>query len=149
MMARSLGLWAALVLAGCTAGCSGGRVDTVHLSLSADDRLNPDPRGNANPAQVRIFLLKAPERLNNADYFQLAEKEAAVLGDTLDAREQVTMHPGESRIIDLRVPPDARWIGITVGYRDIDHATWRTTTPVARALNVSIGSNRVATSVPK
>ncbi len=142
-----LPLAAAMLLAGCAN--VGGPVNAVTLSLSADPGLNPDPTGGANPAQVHIYLLTAPDKLNNGDYFQLAEKETTVLGDTLVGRQQLTLHPGEKTTLNVPVPANARFIGITVGYRDIDHATWRATAPVARTLAVTVGASRVAIGGPK
>ena len=116
----------------------------VHLTITASRDLNPGPGGAANPAQVRVFLLKNPEKFSNADYFQLADKEKTVLGEDLISREEYTVRPGDTRTIDSPVQPGERFVGISVAYRDIDHATWRAITPIRSQVKATLGAERLA-----
>lgn len=140
MTSGRLALAVLLVLSACADGTPG----SVHLTMAAAPDLNPGPGGGANPAQVRVYLLKAPERFSNADYFQLADKDRTVLGDDLVGREDLILRPGETRTVDSGVQPGQRYIGITVAYRDIDHATWRVVTPIRSQVKATLGAERVA-----
>lgn len=141
--AYTLALLAVLPLAAC-----GGLPATVHVNATAAADLNPGPSGNAFPAQVRLYLLRAPEKFSNADYFQLADHEATVLGNDLVNRDELILHPRESRVIDLQTKPDAKYVGVAVAYRNIDGATWRAVTPTRGDLQLTLAADRV-TLAPK
>ncbi len=142
-MPRTLALLATLAVTTLgLAGC-GGLPATVHVNASASADLNPGPRGSAFPAQVRLYLLRAQDKFVNADYFQLADHEASVLGNDLVSREELTMHPGDTRIVDLPTKPDTRFVGVAVAYRNLDSATWRAVTPVRGSLKLALGADSV------
>ena len=119
---------------------------TSHLTLTAARDLNPGPGGGANPVQVRIYLLKNPEKFTNTDYFQLADKEQSVLGEDLISREEYTLRPGETRIVDQPIKPGERFIGITAAYRNIDHSTWRAIAPSNAVKKATLGADRLVLS---
>ena len=142
-MPRTLALLAALSFPALgLAGC-GGVPAVLHVNSAASADLNPGPRGSAFPAEVRLYLLRAPEKFTNADFFQLTEHEAAVLGNDLVSREEVIMHPGETRTVDLSTRPDTRFVGVAVAYRKIDGATWRAITPARGNLKMTLGADNV------
>ncbi len=141
--AFTLALLAVLPLAAC-----GGGPATVHVHATAAADLNPDPSGSAFPAQVRLYLLRAPEKFINADYFQLSDHEATVLGSDLVGRDEVILHPSESRVVDLQSKPDAKYVGVAVAYRNIDSATWRAVTAMRGNLQLTLAADRV-TLAPK
>ena len=117
-----------------------------HLIIAATRDLNPGPGGGANPVQVRVYLLRNPDKFTNVDYFQLADKEQAVLGEDLISRQQYTIRPGETRTIDNPIQPGERFIGITAAYRNIDHATWRAISPSNAVVKATLGADRLALS---
>jgi type VI secretion system protein VasD len=114
----------------------------VHVDVTTAKNLNPGPDDVANPAQVRVYLLKETGRFTNADYFQLADKEQTVLGDDLVARNEVIIRPGETRQIDLPTKPGARFVGVAVAYRNIDQATWRAVTTARGRVALALGPDR-------
>ena len=126
--------------------CSSGPVTSVHLSLVAAPRLNPDETGQPNPVQVRVFMLKASEAFTGTDYFQLTDKEKTVLGGDLLAQTNDILRPGQTKIMDLPVPPGTKFLGVSAAYRSIDQATWRVAAPIARKIVVNASAN--ALSVP-
>jgi type VI secretion system protein VasD len=121
----------------------------VHVNVTAAQNLNPGPGVEANPAQVRVYLLKEASRFSNADYFQLADKEQTVLGDDLLTRNEVIIHPGETKQIDLRTKPGARFVGAAVAYRNIDQATWRAVAPARGEVALTLGPDSAQLSQPK
>lgn len=115
----------------------------VHLTFAGAADLNPGPDGTPNPVPVRIYALKAREAFMNSDYFQLADKDRAVLGSSLLFRQDVTVRPGSNQTIDSTVLPGEDMIGITVGYRNIDHATWRLTAPLLAAQTFRLDADKI------
>ena len=124
------------------AGCSHAPA-TVHVSATAAADLNPGPSGSAFPAQVRLYLLRAPEKFSNADYFQLYDHEDTVFGGDLLHRDEIIMHPRESRVIELSTQPEAKFVGVAVAYRNVDGATWRAIAPARGNLRMTLAANRV------
>lgn len=140
---------AILSLAGCATHGPGAPVapgGTIHLSVLGQPGLNPGPDGVAKPVQLRIYSLRARDRFLNADYFQLAEKDKTVLGDDLLFRQDVTVRPGETQTVDSVVLPGQQLLGLSAGYRDIDHATWRMVAPLAAQQAFVLKADGIAAS---
>jgi type VI secretion system protein VasD len=126
-VSRRLALGCGLVLAGVlTAGCASKPVVTpVSITLLAAPDANPDARGRASPLTVRVYALKTPSPFEGADFFSLFEKDQATLGAELVQREEMLLRPGESKKLELTLPPDAKAIGVMAAFRDLDRARWR------------------------
>ncbi len=102
----------------------------VQLTLVGSQGLNPDPGGRPSPLAVRVYQLRSPAGFEQADIFQLMERESEALGADLAGRNEVTVRPGASESLTLRPGPDVRYIGVLAMYRDVDRAIWRATAPV-------------------
>jgi type VI secretion system protein VasD len=102
----------------------------VELTISAAPDENPDATGAASPANVVIFQLAATGSFEKADYFQLAQKPDALLGQDLVAKDQRIVAPGQQAKVTIAAKPDAKFLGIIVGYRNIDGSTWRGDVPI-------------------
>ena len=50
---------------------------------------------------------------------------------TSQGSEEFVLRPGETRTIDREPKKGVQMLGVTVLFRDIDHATWRALAPVA------------------
>ncbi|KQU86781.1 type VI secretion protein [Variovorax sp. Root318D1] len=146
---RRLALGFGLVLAGVLlAGCAPKPVvTTVSITLVAGADANPDARGRASPLTVRVYALKSPGPFEGADFFSLFEKDQATLGAELVQREEMLLRPGETRKLDLTLPPDAKAIGVMAAFRDLDRARWREVRPVqtgkAQAMTVTFGARQI------
>ena len=128
--------------------CSSGPVTNVHLSLVAAPKLNPDETGAPNPVQVRVFMLKTSEAFTNTDYFQLEDKEKAVLGGDLLSQNNDILRPGLTKTMDLPVPSGAKFVGVSAAYRNIDHATWRVVAPIGAKVTVNAGLDALTVLAP-
>jgi type VI secretion system protein VasD len=130
-----------LVLANC--GGSPPPPTTVELTLVAAPDVNPDPSGRPSPIVVRIYQLAATGAFDSADYFQLHDKEAAVLGANLLDRQELALTPGATEKLAIMGKPGLTAIGVAAAYRDIDRAQWRGDAPVPpnkkTALKVTLG----------
>ena len=138
-----------MLLLSLLAACAQGPVGpggTVHLTFTASPGLNPGPGGTPNPAQVRIYALKSRDKFLNTDYFQLADKDKAILGSDLLFRQDITVRPGATQTIDTTVLPGQQLIGLAVAYRNIDHATWRLPATLQAAQSFTLGPDAIAAS---
>ncbi len=98
----------------------------VQLVITASPSINPDINGRPSPVVVRVYQLKAQTAFSVADYFTLTEREQEALGGDLLFRESFVIRPGETRRWERTYSAmGGRGLGIVVGYRDIEHSTWR------------------------
>ena len=136
------------------AGCASKPVVTpVALTLTAAADANPDARGRASPLTVRVYALKSPGPFEAADFFSLFDKDQATLGAELVQREELLLRPGESRKLDMTLPPDAKAIGVLAAYRDLDRSRWREVRTLEvgkpQALTVNLGAREVRIDLQK
>jgi type VI secretion system protein VasD len=101
------------------------------LSLIGGADQNPDPSGKASSLAVRVFQLAAADRFESADVFALTEREAQTLGADGLGSEVIVLAPKETRTMTLELKPGIKFIGTAALFRDIDHAQWRATSPIA------------------
>lgn len=91
--------------------------------------VNPDSAGRASPIVVRLYQLKEEGAFNSASYFALADKEQATLGPSLDSREEYELQPGQTKELILKIPPEARYLGVVAAYRDLNNSKWKALSP--------------------
>jgi type VI secretion system protein VasD len=102
----------------------------VELTITAADDVNPDASGNPRPVVVRWVQLASTNAFEKADYFQLHDKEAALLGPDLLAGDEAPIAPGGTQKVSFEAKPGTKFLGITASYRDIDNAEWRADVPI-------------------
>ena len=143
---RTLTGAAVLVVVLLAAGCAGGPKPTAaHTTLAVSKDANPDSSGRPSPVVLRVYLLKQEGAFNDADYFALTDKEQETLGPSLVSREEYELQPGETRVLDLKVAPEAHFIGLSAGFFDIRNSKWKTITGApAKKLTINIGKAEVA-----
>lgn len=128
---RSCGLLACVLLTACA---SAPKPTEIAVMLKAAANVNPGISQEAKPLLVRIYELKTASAFHNADFVSLLQRDQAELGADLVAREEVSLEPGTSRQLPLRVAaPETRFIGVLAAYRDLDRAQWRVVVPVRPA----------------
>ena len=135
--------WLCLFAICLLSACAAGPPTTVHLTLRAGPELNPDETGLPNPVQTHVYLLRAAETFSNTDYFQLADREKAVLGADLLAEDNEIMRPGQTRELALPVPPGTKVVAVAASYRNIDQGTWRVVTPLRSRIVLTMGPQTV------
>lgn len=114
------------------------------ITLVTQPDINPDASGRPSPVPVRVYLLKSADKLARADYFQIIDHERDVLGSDLIRREDVVMRPGESHVVVLEGQREEAAIGVVVGYRNIERASWRVISPIPNSgeLTVTLDATR-------
>jgi len=115
-------------------------VSQVKLSVAAGTDVNPDARNRPSPITVRVYALKSAATFEAADFFSLFEKDAAVLGADVVSREELLMRPGDSKPLEMKLPPEAKALAVFAAYRDLDRARWRAVRviEVGKAVNLQI-----------
>jgi type VI secretion system protein VasD len=97
----------------------------MQLAIRAGDLINPDYLNRPSPVVVRVYLLRAEITFASADFFSLYERDAATLGADLLAREELQLRPGRVVSINREFPPEARFLGVVVAFRNVEKSTWR------------------------
>jgi type VI secretion system protein VasD len=130
-------LWPAILLilsgalvAGCSKPPPPPPPTMVELSFVASPDVNPDPGGRASPIIVRYYQLAGTGAFEKGDYFQIHNKEAAVLGADLLAQEEVQLLPATTQKTTFEAKKDTKFLGVIASYRDINHAVWRADVPI-------------------
>lgn len=140
-------LLTALWLSGCASPPPKPVVTPIAMTVAAGADANPDARGRASPLTVRVYALKTSGPFEGADFFSLFEKESATLGAELVQREEMLLRPGESKKIEMTLPPEAKAIAVMAAYRDIDRARWREVKAIEPGkplvMTVSLGARQI------
>ena len=104
---------------------------TLVVTLVTGADVNPDLRGRPSPIAIRVFELRSTAGFEAADFFSLYERDQAVLGTEMLAREQFIMKPGETQSYTRQGNVDTRYLGVVAAYRDLEHSIWRAMVPIA------------------
>ncbi|WP_460097572.1 type VI secretion system lipoprotein TssJ [Pseudomonas sp. S3_C01] len=120
-----------LLLGGCTTLSPFSTMTKLTLTLTASDQLNPDLNGRPSPVVVRLFELRHPVAFENSDFFSLYERARETLAPDLISSKELELRPGETVELRLGITGNGRYVGILAAYRDLPHARWRYTLPVA------------------
>jgi type VI secretion system protein VasD len=130
-IASSMAHAVAVVLLGAVAVVGCGTAPTaIRANIVAAADVNPDVRGRPSPVVVKVFELKSLAAFETADFFSLFEKDKETLGAELLARDEFTLIPGEQKALARELKPEARYVGVVAGFRDLERSTWRATIPV-------------------
>ena len=122
---------AALAVAALLAACAGGPKPTVVAgNIEAAQQLNRTPSGRPSPLLVRVYELKSVTAFNKADFMSVYQRDQAELAADFVAKDEYLMGPGESKAFSKTLSPDTRFLGVLAAYRDLEHATWRTSVPI-------------------
>jgi type VI secretion system protein VasD len=112
-----------LALTACKSAPPKPQVVKLTVSVSAD--ANPDAQNRPSPIVIRVYQLKDDAAFKDADYFALYDKEQATLAASLVSREEFEVAPGAQKALDYKLSPDAKFVGVAAGYRNIRDAGWR------------------------
>jgi type VI secretion system protein VasD len=114
----------AMLLGGC-ASAPKPVIATLQITVEAAADVNPDARRRASPVTVRVYALKTLAAFDSADFFSLFEKDQATLGAEVVMKEEMLLRPGESKVINVKLGPEAKSLAYFAAFRDLEKATWR------------------------
>lgn len=124
MRARIVGAIAcALALASC-ASAPPNRAQ-VRWTLSASATVNTDAMGQPAPLVVHLYALSACDAFNRATFFELYDRDRAVLAKAMLERRVLVLKPGERVRLARPIDADTRAFAVVAAYQRIDSAQWR------------------------
>lgn len=103
------------------------KVTDLSLKLFAGEQLNTTSNGKSLSLVMKIYTLRSPERLKmlTSPEISTPESEKEALGDSLISVREITVIPGKSYDLQLRVPGDATTIGIVGMFRAPFSYRWK------------------------
>ena len=124
--------------------------EPARARLVASELVNPDESGRSSPIVVRLYQLRADGAFAAAEFFDLYSKEKEVLGESLVAREEYVLAPGETRELEIPLNAQTSYLGVLAAYRDIRGAQWRALTRAPeKTLTDLLGKDGVTISLEK
>jgi type VI secretion system protein VasD len=122
---------------------------SLQITVSASADVNPGPSGKAAPLSVTLYVLRSPGKFQSLDYFGLKDRGSSELASDLLTSSSVSVRPGEKKTVSLTAGPDAGYIGVAAGYREIDSAQWRSQTDIGEATNFEVRAGKSSVSISK
>jgi type VI secretion system protein VasD len=121
---------------------------TLSINISASSAINPNTNNRPSPVVVRVYELKASAQFESADFLSLYDKDQAVLGADIVARDEIVFAPGDKKVINKPLAADTKFIGVVAAFRDLERARWRALVPVLPNKNnlVAINLDGIAVS---
>ncbi len=120
-----------LVLAACASAPKAPPSTRFDAVVTTAPNINPDPEGRPSPLVMRIYELASDSVFNTADFFDLYDKETAVLATMLVKRDELTVMPLNKLEIKKELQPSTRFVGVVAAYRKIDETAWRAVVAIA------------------
>ena len=121
----------------------------VVIRIKSAPDLNPDINGRPSPIVVRIYALQSDDVFKSAGFFALYGKENTILGNTMVAREELEISPGDSIELEKEYDLKTTHVGVLAAYRDLDNAVWRGSieTPINEKTFIDVTLERLTLSV--
>lgn len=127
-----------LLLLGLAACSSNPKLPQIETTLQAVNFLNPNIYNQPSPVVVTLYQLKSPMAFEQANFYALYSKPAAVLGDDLVDQREVEIRPRQSLFIQQALAPSASYLGIIAAFRDPDTAQWRRIIAMPNAKKITL-----------
>jgi type VI secretion system protein VasD len=107
--------------------------------------VNPDVAGRPSPIVVRVYQLKEEGAFNSANYYALMDKEQETLGQSLVSREEYELQPGTTRELQLKIPPESRYLAAVAAYRNLNDSRWKALSPAPEGSLIEFARKHVLT----
>lgn len=139
-MTTVLRLWGVLLVVALLQGCGsmdskvGGvlNLDTdLKLVINVDSDVNPDEKGHPSPVFLRMYELKSPTLMEQADFIALYERDTEVLGkDYIAKLELKRLAPGDARVEKHVLNAETQYIALFAEFFDYKNAKYKVVFPV-------------------
>ena len=132
-------LTAAFLICGCTTVNRevGGmlNLDTdLKLEILADSDLNPDEGNNPSPVFVRLYELKSTAAFEGADFIDLYEDDAKVLGDSMVAKQELKrVIPNTLRNETFVLSDETKFVALFAEFYQFENAKAKVVFPVTES----------------
>lgn len=103
------------------------KLTDLSLRVFAGEQLNTTSDGKSLSLVLKIYILRSPERLKMLTYPEIStpESEKEALGDSLISVREITIIPGKSYDIQLKIPGEATTIGVVGMFRAPFSYRWK------------------------
>lgn len=95
------------------------------LDFTVSNKVNPDLNGRSSPVVVKIFELQSKTIFESQDFFMIYDESENIFGPDLVSKDELSLSPGDKLSYDLKMAPGSKYVGVLVGYRDLENAKWR------------------------
>jgi len=102
------------------------------LELMAEADINPDDKNRPSPLFLRMYELKSTKQFQRANFNDLYERDADVLGSDLVAKQTLKrLKPGDERTDRFVLKPETRYVGIYAEFLQYKDAKFKIIIPIA------------------
>lgn len=126
------------------------RTKDLSLRILAGKQLNTTQDGQSLSLVVKIYVLRSSERLASLTYPQItsSESEKEALGEELVSVREITVIPGKSYDLVLKVPGEANTIGVVGMFRAPYASRWKLAFDAKRSFDsgITVGAHACALS---
>jgi type VI secretion system VasD/TssJ family lipoprotein len=96
----------------------------VEIFLEGRPQLNPNPKGQPMPVEIRIYLLKNRLTLDQLDFDTVWQSGEKTLAGDLVRSEYTTVYPGNMRIYSIMVPGATNFVALVAVFRSPTGKSW-------------------------
>jgi type VI secretion system protein VasD len=109
------------------------KMDTdLVLTFKADADINPDDKKRPSPLFVRMYELKSTKQFAKANFIDLFERDAEVLGADMLAKQTLKrLRPGDERKDSFVLKPETRYVGLVAEFLQYKDAKFKIIVAVA------------------
>jgi type VI secretion system protein VasD len=104
----------------------------VVLTFKADADINPDDKKRPSPLFLRMYELKSTKQFAKANFLDLYERDAEVLGADMVAKQTLKrLKPGDERKDSFVLKPTTRYVGLFAEFLQYKDARFKLIVPIA------------------
>ncbi len=103
----------------------------LQVEFVVDSDINPDESGRASPLFIRMYELKAPKAMRQADFIDIYERDKELLGEDMVAVHKLKrFKPGESRTEHYVLNKDANYVAYYAEFLNFKDSKYKVIVPV-------------------
>jgi type VI secretion system protein VasD len=107
-------------------GGPGDQPSTSTVTLYAEGNINKNVQGQPSPVDVWLYQLGDDGKLKTIDFMTMSADPKAALGTSYISHKDFQVEPGKAKIIDdWKFEKETRFVGVAIGYQNIDQVNWR------------------------
>jgi type VI secretion system VasD/TssJ family lipoprotein len=99
--------------------------EPLKLVLVGTDRLNPGEKGEPLATVVRVYQLKASNKMSDAGFEEILDNDKSVLAEDLVEVKELTLHPAERLDQAVARGDGAQYLAVAGLFRQPAGTSWR------------------------
>lgn len=120
------------------------------LGFVADADINPDEKNRPSPLFLRMYELKSTKQFERANFLDLYERDAEILGADLVAKQTLKrLKPGDERKDNFVLKPETRYVGLFAEFLQYKNAKFKIiieiapTNVIASSADIRLAANTI------